>query len=80
MGFWIGGVQCKAVREMPRPYVDSVEQAQVTVPVSKSSLTTTTSGGQQFVKTIRTVTTQDQSQQAKKAMSVNVKKVVACHV
>ena len=33
------GARVKAVREMPRPCVESVEQAQVTILIVKSSLT-----------------------------------------
>lgn len=61
-----GGARVMAASEMPRPCVRNVVQAQGKPPVSKSSLTCAHSCGQYFVKSIRTVTTQDQSQKAKR--------------
>ena len=61
-----GGARVMAASEMPRPCVRNIEQAQGKPPVSKSSLTCAHSCGQYFVKSIRTVTTQDQSQKAKR--------------
>jgi len=71
LGICGGGVRVKAACEMPRPYVRNVEQAQGRPQVSKSSLTFALSWGQYFVKSIRTVTTQDQSQKAKSFNSCN---------
>ena len=38
-GLYWGGAQVKTVREMPRPCLEDIVQAQGNLPVSKSSLT-----------------------------------------
>ena len=52
----------KAASEMPCPCVQNLQQATGKLPVSKINLTSDLHAGHNFVKSYRTVTTQDQSQ------------------
>ena len=67
LGFVTGGGRIVAASEMLRPSVNYIQQAEViTRGFKKQFNSVTTRGCQYFVKSIRTVTTQDQSQKAKR--------------